>query len=834
MKGFDRIMKSLSNFVVKFRMPIAGMFLALAVLGVFGLFLTKINSDVLSYLPPDSATSEGMTFLGEHFGLSSNALVALDKDTDYQVIGEYVTQIGEIEGVTNVFWIGSLDDMTVGDISLGDLPATREMLEGIRAKAAEILTRDGNYLLMITMNIGASTDEAGDAIKEIRTILGDAKYALGGTAPVSRQVFDDAISELPIYLAIAVVLVLIVLFLTAHSWIEPLIFITTMGVAILINMGSNIMFGEISIITFCAAAIFQLGMAMDYSIFLMHMYTEERASGMDSHAATKSALKRTLPTVAASGLTTMGGMGALFMMSFTIGADLGGVLLKGIAISLITVIFLQPCLLILFDKIVARSKKKAIDFKFQGLAKFTIKNRIAVLIIFILLLVPAYLGQHFLELSYLDFLPEPEVQNELTDYVEDLSNQLFVAVPLDPDNLLLQKEYLTRLADSQNVSAVTGLLSMLPDDMIGEDGRYYIETGIAFLDPLDITDALIATGESMGFIHNGYALYTISLNQSIEIESAQATEAVEEIGIICAGSFNDYVVTGIAQGVKDFQEITPNDFFKINLLSIALVLLVLIFNQRSFKYPMLLLLLIQFGIWFNFSIDRILGASVNFLSYLVVGSIQLGATVDYAILLTDKYKHFRKEGADPLRAAYTASSSASMSILTSASIMFVACVSVSFIASNAVVKEIAGLISRGAVISCVLVLCVLPSMLASSERFDIFVKASGGVKGLSERFLKELNEQAKKSAEKLKEGAEKLKESAEKIIENAKHLQEQVLKGGKKKLHKNSELGEIASATGESESKQGEKADAVDSGEAEGVEAEAEKPSKDKTEKYGM
>lgn len=772
MKGFDKILKGLGNFVVKFRMPITGVFLALAVIGVFGVFLTKINSDVLSYLPPDCATSEGMAFLGEHFGLSSNALVALDKDTDYDDIGEYAASIAEIKGVTNVFWIGSLDDISIGNLQISELEVTREMYEEIRGKTEQILTRDGNYLIMITMNMGASTDEAGEVIKEIKSILGDAKYALGGTAPISRQVYDDAISELPLFLAIAVVLVLAVLFLTAHSWIEPLIFITTMGVAILINMGSNLIFGEISIITFCAAAVFQLGMAMDYSIFLMHMYAEERDKGEDSHSAAKTAMKRAFPTVAASGLTTMGGMGALFMMSFTIGEDLGGVLLKGIAISLITVIFLQPCILILLDKIIGRSKKKAIDFKFQGLAKFTVKNRIAVLIIFIVLLVPAYLGQHFLDLSYLDFLPEPKEQNELTEYVEDLSNQLFVAVPVDSENLLSQKQYADSLASSEHISVVTGLLNMLPDDMMGEDGRYYIDIGLG---PMDITGTLLSTGENMGFISNGYALYIISLKENVGPESAEAEAGLQEVQRISAGTFDNYVLTGIVQGVKDFRTITPTDFFKINLLSIGLVFFVLIINMRSVKYPLLLLLLIQFGIWFNFSIDKLLNQSVNFLSYLVVGTIQLGATVDYAILLTNKYKELRKDGADPLKAAYTASSSASMSVLTSASIMFVACFSVSLTASNAVVKEIAGLIARGAVISCALVLCVLPSILASSERFDIFVKANGGVKGLTERFMKELNEQAKKSAEKLKESAEKIKENTEKIIENAKRLQEQVL-----------------------------------------------------------
>ncbi|NCA66963.1 MAG: hypothetical protein EOM87_02750 [Clostridia bacterium] len=777
MKAFDKIMKKLGDFVVKFRMPIIGVFISLAILGIFGVFLTKINSDVLSYLPPDSQTAQGMAFLEENFGLAGNALVALDKDTDYNNIKTYAEEIAQIEGVTTVLWIGSLDEVKVGTMDISNL----DMVKEIREKAAEILTRDGNYLIMVNMSVGASTNEAGEVLEEIKDILGDERYALGGTAPISRQVYDDAMRELPYFLIVATLLVLLVLVLTAHSWIEPVIFISTLGIAVLINMGTNFIFGEISIITFCAAAILQLGMAMDYAIFLTHMYTEEREKGLDSHDSVRSALKRTFPTVLASALTTMGGMGALFLMSFTIGKDLGGVLLKGIAISLITVIVLQPCLLIMFDKVIARSKKKALDFKFKGLAKFTVKNRLLVIGIFAVLIIPAFLGQHFLNLSYLDFLPKNESPNELTAYVEDLSNQLFVAVPISSDSLLEQKTYIDNLNNSQYISAVTGLVSMLPPDMIDEQGKLKINIGIT----VDITDAVLNMGVDMGFISNGYALYTIALREDIFPESAAATEALAETDSISAGSFDNYILTGIVQGVKDFQDITPVDFAKINFLSIGLVLLVLILNMRSLKYPILLLLLIQFGIWFNFSIDKALNNSVNFLSYLVVGSIQLGATVDYAILLTNKYKEYRREGCDPLKAAYTASSSASMSILTAASIMLVACLSVTFLASNAVVKEIAGLVARGSVISCVLVLCVLPSILASSERFEQFVKDGGGIKGLSEKFLHDLNEQAKKSAE-------KLKESKDKLIESAKHFQEQVqertdsiAKEIKEKLHLN-------------------------------------------------
>ncbi len=745
MSFFDKVLAKISDFVIKFRMPIVGIFISLALLGGVGIFVTKINSDVFSYLPPDSMSAEGMKFLEQNFGISGNAIVALDKNTEYASITDYVNQIEDIKGVSKVLWIGSLDKIEIAGIDFGKVA----LMEETREKAREVLMQNGNYLLMINMSVGASTNEAGQIIKGIDQILKGENYAMGGTAPVARKVYDDAMKELPIYLVIAVALVLIILFLTAQSYVEPLIFITTLGISVLINMGSNFIFGEISIITFAAAGLLQLGLAMDYAIFLTHMYSEEKQKVQDASSAVKNALKRTFPTVSASALTTMGGMAALFLMSFSIGRDLGGVLMKGIALSLITVIVLQPCLLVLLDKTLVKTQKKALDFKFDKLAKFTVKNRVVVIIIFCVLLIPAYLGQHFLDLSYLDFLPKTERQDELTQYVENMSNQLFVIVSIDSTDLLAQKEYVQKLKESEYIHSVTGLISMLPDNVVDSEGN-------ATIFGLPITNVIYRMGENIGFVKNGYTMYTIALNSEIMPESSEANRALAEVHTINNECYEEYMLTGMVQGVKEFEEITPRDFLKINLLSIGLILLVLIINFRSIKYPLLLVLLIQFGIWLNLSINRLFGSSVNFLSYLVLGAIQLGATMDYAILVSNKYKEYRKVGDDPLQAAYKSSSSASMSVLTSASIMMCACLSVTFITSNAVIKEISLLIARGAIISCILVLCVLPSILASSERLERFIKEGGGVKGITEKFLKELNEQAAKSAKHMQERASKL------------------------------------------------------------------------------
>ena len=379
-------MDKVGGGIVRFRVWIVAVIAVLVAFCGYGITKTNINSDIMSYLPEGTDTYEGSAFLSENFSIESNTVYAVKgSSVTYDDLAAAVKKAKEDEHITDVLWLGSMSSIKYGSFTLKDPFSHMEGGEEAERKLKEIFYKDDNYILMITMDVGASTNEAGASLTVLNGALDDAgaEYVAGGTAPVSRKVYDDAISEMPIYLVIAIVLVLVILFLVSANWLEPIVFMLTMGVSIVINMGTNFFFPEVSIITFCAASILQLALAMDYSIFLTQIYGEERAKGLPVRGAMIGAIGTTLNTVFASAMTTMGGFAAFFVMSFTLGADLGGVLIKGIFLAMLTVLILQPCLLILLSKPMAKTgHKKIVDVKFKRVAKFSVRHRIVIVVLF--------------------------------------------------------------------------------------------------------------------------------------------------------------------------------------------------------------------------------------------------------------------------------------------------------------------------------------------------------------------------------------------------------------------------------------------------------------------
>ena len=744
-KSFRDIMNVIGGWIIKFRLPIVVVIAVIVGLCAYGITQTNINSDIMSYLPEGTDTYDGSEFLSENFGIQSNAAYAVKGESvTYEQLALAVEKAKTDKHITDIMWLGSMDEISIGNLELEDPFSMMEGGDETKAKLENLFYKDGNYMLIVTMDVGASTNEAGTALASINAALDEAgaTYVAGGTAPVSRKVYDDAIHELPIYLVIAVVLVLIILFLVSANWLEPLVFMLTMGVSIVINMGTNFFFPEVSIITFCAASILQLALAMDYSIFLTQIYGEERKKGLPEAGAMISAIGTTLNTVFSSALTTMGGFAAFFVMSFTLGADLGGVLIKGIFLAMLTVIILQPCLLILLSKPMAKTgHKKLIDIKFSGVAKFSVKHRIVIVVLFALILIPAFIGQMLLPLSYLNFMPKTEGDPTLVTYVSDTSNQIFLAAPVnekDPTQNVLFAEEVEKIP---GVSGVTGYFAFLPKQSIGADGRLHMQYGISV--------DLVEIGKKGGYItKDGYTLYLVSLSKENNVESEEATAILNKVKEVATARFSPAKIytTGVVQAVADFRVLTPRDFRWITLISIAIIFVVLLISFRSLVYPFLLVLLIELGTWINFSISTIFGQSLNFLAYIVVGAIQLGATVDYAILVTHKYRALTKEGKEPLLAAYEAGTSCTMSILTSASILVAACASVTIVSSNQVIREVTMMCMRGAVISTVLVLFVLPSLLACTSRIRIRAAEAGGMHNLTKNFLMEVNRHIRDAA----------------------------------------------------------------------------------------
>ena len=736
---FSNVMDKVGGVIVKRRILIVIILALILAASAYGITLTNINSDVMSYLPTGTDTYEGSMFFASNFSLESNAVYAVkgESEATYAALADAVEQIKKNEYVTDVLWLGSMNSLSFGSMDAFDLleggDKAKEQLEGLFHK-------DGNYLLIISMNVGASTEEAGEALFWVNAMLEDFEYVAGGTAPLSRKVYDDAISELPIYLVVAIVLVLAILFLVSANYLEPIVFMLTMGVSIVINMGTNFFFPEISIITFCAASILQLALAMDYSIFLTQIFSEEKARGIPEEGAMITAIGTTFKTVLASALTTMGGFAAFFVMSFTLGADLGGVLIKGIFLAMLTVIVLQPCLLMLLRKPMRfMGHRKILDIRFKKLAKFSVSHRVIIVILFAVLLIPAFLGQYFLSLSYLNFLPKTEGDPTLVSYVSETSNQIFVAVPVDEDDPARNVRFVEKVQAIDGVSGVAGYYAFLPSEAFDESGK--LSVGTLSLDTVDF-------GKNLGYItEDGYTMYMISLSRKNDVESLGATEILKKVKGIANASFTKKCyATGVVQAVADFRELTPRDFRWITIISVAIIFLVLLLTFRNFVYPFLLVLLIELGTWINFSLSTIFGQSLNFLAYIVVGAIQLGATVDYAILVTTRYTALRKEGKDPLFAAYESGTSCTMSILTSASILIAACASVTIISSNAVIKEITMMCMRGAVISTVLVLFILPSLLACTSDIRRRAAEAGGMHALTKIFIRQANEHMRDTA----------------------------------------------------------------------------------------
>ena len=731
-------MDKIGGFIVKHRLIIVIVIAVILGASAYGITLTNINSDIMSYLPKGTDTYDGSEFFSENFALESNAVYAVKGESaeTYEKLKEAVKQAKENENVTDILWLGSLDEISVGKTDVFS------MLEGgaeAREKVEDLFYQDGNYLLIVSMNVGASTDEAGAALAAVNEALGDLEYVAGGTAPLSRRVYKDAISELPVYLAVAIVLVLVILFLVSANYLEPLVFMLTMGVSIVINMGTNFFFPEISIITFCAASILQLALAMDYSIFLTQIFSEERARGIPEEGAMITAIGTTFKTVLASGLTTMGGFAAFFVMSFTLGADLGGVLIKGIFLAMLTVLILQPCLLLLLRKPMSKTgHRKVLDIRFKKLAKFSVRHRVIIVILFSALLLPAFIGQYFLPLSYLNFMPETVGDPTLVAYVSETSNQIFLAAPVDAKDPMRNVRFAESVEALEGVSGVAGYYAFLPSEAFDEEGLLRVHLSE---DRTLLVDS-VALGKQGGYVSkSGYTMYMISLSRENDVESLQATEILEKVKKIAANTFEGKVYsTGVVQAVKDFRELTPRDFRWITLISVGVIFLVLLLSFRNLVYPFLLVLLIELGTWINFSLSTLFGQSLNFLAYIVVGAIQLGATVDYAILVTNRYVALRKTGKDPLFAAYESGTSCTMSVLTSASILVAACASVTLISSNAVIREITMMCMRGAVISTLLVLFVLPSLLACTSRIRQRAAEAGGMHALTKEFIKQANE----------------------------------------------------------------------------------------------
>ena len=732
-------MKRFAKFVVKYRFIILGVMLLMTIASLFALSFVNVNSDILSYLPEDVDMTVGMNFMKENFDMQGDAIIGV-QGASYDDMLELVKLIEDKGGTKQggIIWYGLLKDMQDIDWSQLDDPIVAAIansllskyglkIDDLKSMVEQMSTNpdivnmfhpsDDTYLLMLQLNVPSSSNEALNLLKTVEDHLQKKgfDYAMGGSTQITREIFDSTIGEIGKYAFVAILVMFIILLLTTNSIIDPIVFMVTLGVSIVVNMGTNLILPSVSVVTYAASSVLQLALSMDYAIFLMHSFAEEQKKTLDDNLAMERAIPKTFSTISASALTTVGGFLALFAMRFKIGEDLGIVLAKGVFLSLVTVLLLQPCLMLLTKKIACKTQHRIIVPKFKNVASYAVTHRKTIVGIALVLLIPVVVMQNLVDLTYIKFVEEDPNPSAITEKVDALSNSLVIIVPskteiLDGEsNVDDQYRFLETIRARDDVNAVMGLFSMLPEENA--------EGIVNLVNDKSLGDLMQSSGMDMsmitGFLNNGYTMYSVMLDT--DPESSEGAVALKEIRAVLDDTFGagDYYITGMTQAVSDLQDITPTDFMVVSIVSVAIIFVILLFTLRSLKMSTIVVLVIEFGIFVNLSISYIFGQSVNFMAYIILSSIQLGATVDYAILYTVKYQNYL--GLRSAReAAYTALTESGVSIMTSVAILAGCCLSVSIITTNIIVSEITLMIARGAIISGILVMLLLPALLIIS------------------------------------------------------------------------------------------------------------------------
>lgn len=704
-------MKKFAKFIVKYRMIIILVFILATVLSIIGIKSVKINSDVIAYIPSGMPTSDGYEFLRENFNMEGDAEIAM-KDITFEQARDYAEYFRGLEGVGRVIWSDSMNEMGKDTINLMPESYKKEMQE----KMDQLFhPSEEYYVFMLQLTVVPSSQEAMNLLDIIDEKLTNDNivYAKGGSTHITKTILDSTMGDIGLYTVVAILVIIIILVISTSSYYEPVILFITLGVSVIVNLGTNIFLNDIgqgvSIITFSASSVLQLGLSMDYAIFLMHAFKEERQKTLNIEVAMRRAIPKTFATVSASALTTVGGFVALFVMRFTMGFDLGIVLAKGVFLSLISVLILQPCIVLATNKIFVKFEHKPFAPKITGIAGFAIRARYIIVAIALILVIPAFIGQYNVDFSYMKMEKNPPEVVGVEKVAQAMGNSFVLITPVeDPDNHMSFIDDISKINDDGKTGDIQifGIYTIMPDSLVS-------------------TIPQMQNSKMMNaFINNGYTMYSIMVD--VESESVEGFLARDRIQNIADRHFpkesalegNDsngkpyqpYYMTGVIQGVYDLSVITPIDFRNVSLLSIGIIAVILLLTMRSFKETFIILMVIQLGIWINLSIACIAGVEVNFMAYIIISSIQLGATVDYAILLAVKFKKYCTE-MSVVRAAYYATADSAPAILTSASIMAGACMSVYLITSNMMVAEVVMLVARGALLSCGLVLVLLPGLL---------------------------------------------------------------------------------------------------------------------------
>lgn len=682
-------MKKFGKLIVKLRIPILILSVLLLIPAAIGYFNTKVNYDILYYLPGDIDTMKGQDILLDDFGKGAYAMVVVD-GMNKKNVSELVKKVEKVDHVASVISYNGI----VGD----GVPA-----EILPDKFRSYFENDdsGATLFAIFFDDTTSSTETMNAIEELRDVT-DKQCYIAGMSAVVTDTKSMSEKETPIYVLVAVLLVCVVLAIFMDSFLVPVLFMVSIGMAIVYNLGTNIFLGEVSYITKALAAVLQLGVTLDYSIFLWHSYKEEKEKNPGDHKeAMAVAIGNTLTSVVGSSITTVAGFIALCFMSFTLGLDLGIVMAKGVIFGVIGCVTILPSLILTFDKALEKTMHKEIMPNFDNPARWIVKHSWLFLIVFLGLLYPAIYGYNHTKVYYdlSDTLPDKlncSQANKLLAKNFDKTNSIYMILA---DTNLSKDDSIAMIDEIKELDGISTAMSL--DSVVGAE-----------LPTEMLPDSLVS--ELKG---NEYQIMMISTNYAIA--SDEINDQIDKVDEIAKKYDAKSMVIGEAPCTKDLITITDKDFKTVSIVSIAAIFVIIFFVLKSISLPVILVAAIEFAIFVNMGIPYFTGTSIPFISSVVIGTIQLGATVDYAILMTTRYKRERAAGESKKEAISIALGTSIPSIIVSALGFFAATFGVGMIASVDMISSLCILMARGAIISMLVVIFILPSLFVLFDKLII-------------------------------------------------------------------------------------------------------------------
>ena len=669
----------MANAIVKHRILILVLCILLLIPAAIGMQNTRINYDMLDYLPEDMDTVIGQNALMDDFGKGAFSLIIVE-DMPLRDVAVLKEKLQQVEHVETVLWYDSLADLSIP-------------MEMLPKKLYDAFNTENATMMAVFFDSATSADVTMDAIREIRSICGRQCFVSGMSALVT-DLKDLCEQEEPVYVALAVACACAAMMLLLDGWLVPFVFLASIGVSILLNLGSNWFFGEISYITKALASVLQLAVTMDYSIFLWHSYNEQLAHTDDHQQAMAQAICRTFSSVLGSSVTTVAGFAALCFMSFTLGRDLGLVMAKGVVLGVVGCVTLLPALILLLDKPLQRTRHRSLIPDMGGFSKAICKEFPLLLVLFALLIWPAYSGYAKTnDEVYYDMgqcLPEDMeyvIANSKLSQEFDIASthMLLVSAQLPRRST---EQMLTEMEQVEGVKYVLGLESvvgpLVPEEILPDSVRSILKS-------------------------DNWELMLI--NSEYKVASDAVGRQVEDLNAILKRYDPQGMLIGEAPCMKDMIDTTGHDFQVVNAVSIAAIFLIIALVEKSLSLPFILIAVIELAVFINLGLPHYLGQSLPFIAPICISTIQLGATVDYAILMTTRYKAERAAGRDKREAVGIALQASAPSILVSGFGLFAATFGVAVYSNIDIVSSMCMLMARGALISVVLVLLMLPALL---------------------------------------------------------------------------------------------------------------------------